>query len=286
MIEPYLTPEMLDLIKRMPSAKRKTAMAVVAREEWNRCSEDIFYWIDPARHPITYVYTLDPHPMHVCQICQDGATYHFNQRHIHLLNRHKIEATTDGELKVYFRELDTIRPVTMMPYFKPIIDIWMREPLMCIEKSRDMFATWLAVIMFTWDALFHKGRQHIFQSETAMKTRELCERVNVIFNNQPKWLKEVWSPKCQLSEGSARAGVFKIPYMQSEIIGFPQGADKIRAYHPTGVLSDEAAFNPEAGDTFAAIKPAIQNGGRYLAVSSANPSFFQHLCRDSVQEVI
>jgi len=270
----------------MPPAKRKIAMNIVAREEWARCAEDIFYWIDPARHPINYVYTLDPHPMHVCQICQDGATYHFNQRHLHLLSRHKIEAPTDTEQKGYFKELDTIRPVTFMPYFKPIIETWLREPLMAVQKSRDMQMTWLAVMMFTWDALFHKGRQHIFQSETAMKTRELCDRVNVIWSNQPSWLKKVWNPQCQLSEGASRAGVFKVPYMQSEIIGFPQGADKVRQYHPTGFFSDEAAFNPEAGNCFAAIKPAIQNGGRYLAVSSANPGWFQYVCNDTIQEVV
>lgn len=283
-MKPFLTTDMLKQISKMPPAKRKTAMAVVGAEEWNRCAEDIFYWIDPARHPITYVYTLDPHPMHVCSLCQDGATYHFNQRHMHLLNRHKINATTDGELKAVFTELDTTRPLTMMPYFEPIIKAWLREPLLCIEKSRDMMVTWLMVICFTWDALFHKGRQHIFQSETAMKTHELCERVMVLFRNQPTWLKAV--APANFAEGSSRAGVVKIPKMGSEIIGFPQGADKVRQYHPTGFFSDEAAFNPEAGDCFAAIKPAIQAGGRYVAVSSANPSFFQHLCRDTVQEVV
>ena len=284
MIEPFLTSEMLGVISKMPPAQRKQAMGVVAQEEWQRCAEDIFYWIDPSRHPLTYVYTRDPHPMHVCKLCQDGATYHFNQRKVHLLSRHKIGASTDSELKAVFTELDTIRPLTMMPYFEPIIQMWLQEPLLCIEKSRDMMATWLIVICYTWDALFHKGRQHIFQSETAMKTHELCERVMVIAKNQPAWLQAI--APASFSEGSSRAGYVKIPKMQSEIIGFPQGADKVRQFHPTGFFSDEAAFNPEAGDCFAAIKPAIQNGGRYTAVSSANPSFFQHLCRDTVQEVI
>jgi hypothetical protein len=52
------------------------------------------------------------------------------------------------------------------------------------------------------------------------------------------------------------------------------------------MLSDEAAFNPDAAETFAALKPAIMGGGRYLAVSSANPSFFQALAQDTVPEAI
>lgn len=275
---------MLDNLKRMPRSKRESAMKVVAREEWARCAEDIFYWIDGSLHPITYVYTLDPHPMHVCQLCTDGATYHFNQRQYHLLNRHSIQARTDAELKVYFKELDTIRALTMMPYFRPIIETWLAEPLVCIEKSRDMMATWLIVICYTWDALFHKGRQHIFQSENAGKTRELCMRVMTLYKNQPAWLKAVCP--AFFAEGSSRAGYVRVPNMQSEIIGFPQGADQIRQYHPSGFFSDEAAFNKEAGDSFAALKPAVQNGGRVTMVSSVNPSFFQHLCRDTVPEIV
>lgn len=278
---------MLQRIARMPPAKRAAAMRVVAREEWQRCKEDIFYWIDPSRHPITYVYTRDAHPMFRCNHCQDGVAYVKAKCHVHLLNRHHIEANTEQILMQNFAELDTIRPFPMYPYVKPIIECWLREPLMCIEKSRDVLATWMIVTCYTWDALFHKGRQHLFQSEDASKTRELIERVNTLYTNQPAWLKAEWgSPQPKVSEGTTRAGLFRVSKMQSEIIGLPKGADKVRQYHPSGVMSDEAAFNPEAGDTFAAIKPSIQNGGRYTAVSSANPSFFYHLCRDTVEQVV
>lgn len=283
MTKPFLTEEMLNKISKMSKAKRENAMKIVAREEWNRCADDIFYWLSPSAHLVPYVYTKDPHPMHVCLHCNDGEAYHFNKRKIHLLNRHKIDASGE-ELKHHFKELPTIRPFPDQPYFKPIINSWLDEHLMVIEKSRDMMATWLAITMFYWDAFFHEGRQHIFQSETAMKTRELVDRLQVIHDNQPKWLQEV-NP-VRVTEGIGKAGLAKCAGLQSEIIGFPQGADKIRQYHPSGMFSDEAAFNPAASETFAALKPAIQNGGRYLAVSSANPSFFMHLAQDSVQEIV
>lgn len=284
MTTPFLTDAMLTKISRMPKAKRAAAMKLVGQEEWSRCADDIFYWLDPSAHLVPYVYTKDPHPMHVCIMCNDGEAYHFNKRQIHLLNRHKVNARTDNELKPYFKELPTIRPFPDQPYFKPIIESWLQEPLMVIEKSRDMMATWLGITMFYWDAFFHEGRQHIFQSETAMKTRELVERLQVIHDNQPKWFRDIHPVR--VTEGIGKAGLAKCASLQSEIIGFPQGADKIRQYHPSGMFSDEAAFNPNASETFAALKPAIQNGGRYLAVSSANPSFFMHLAQDSVQEIV
>lgn len=284
MTDPFLTTDMLQGILKLGPEKRKMAMKKVGQEEWARCAEDIFYWLDPNAHPITYVYTKDPHTMFKCKLCPPGLTHTGKQRKPHMLIVHGIGCNTNKELSQYMDELDPIRPFTLMEYFRPIIETWLTEDFIAVEKSRDMMMTWLAVSMFTWDTLFHKGRQYIFQSETAMKTRELIDRVEVIYHNQPVWLKAAWNPKPYGAEGPSRAGIFKVPGLQSEIIGFPQGADKIRQYHPSGVFSDEAAFNPEAGDTFAAIKPAVQNGGKYLAVSSANPGWFQQLCSDTTEE--
>lgn len=258
-------------------------MALAAREEWERCSEDIFYWLDASAHIVPYVFTKDPKPLHMCKACpltSDPLT--FEKRHLHLLNTHNIEVSTEKTLRGHFQELDTIRPFTMKEYFPPIIETWLREPLLAIEKSRDMMMTWLIVICYTWDTLYHRGRQNLFQSETATKTRELVhERAWVVYDSQPKWLKRVHP--ATYAEGSARAGLIEVETLKgSQIIGFPQGPDKVRMYHPTGLFSDEAAFNPEASSTFAAIRPAVMGGGKYTAISSANAGWFQHLCSDTL----
>jgi len=289
MIEPYLTHEMLERLVRLPKPQRRMALDKIGQEEWARCAEDIFYWIDPKRHPIPYVYTKDPHAMFTCNLCAHDedptlrVTWDTFHRKVHLLSTHKIEARTDRECKPHFTELDTIRVFPMHDYFTPIIEAWLEDPMMAVEKSRDMMATWLIVTCYTWDSLFHKGRQNIFQSENAQKTRDLVDRAYTLWLNQPAWLRNV--QKAIDSEGTNRAGKLTVPGMQSEIIGFPQGADKIRQYHPSGVFSDEAAFNPYASECFAAIKPAIANGGRYTAISSANPGWFMHVCKDSLDQI-
>lgn len=282
MIESFLTHEMLNRLVRLDKIKRKAAFIKIGQEEFARCAEDITYWIDATRHPIPYVYTKDPKAMHACNHCNDGVAWNFDHRQPHLLSRHHIEAHTDQDLRKNFTELDTIRTWPMLPYMLPIIDTWQREKLVAIEKSRDMMATWLVVVMYTWDTLFHKGRQNIFQSENATKTRDLVDRAYILYNNQPPWLKNIH--KANVAEGGNRAGILKVPSLQSEIIGFPAGADKIRQYHPSGVFSDEAAFNPNASESFAAIKPAISGGGRYTAISSANPGWFQAVCRDTLSQ--
>lgn len=282
-LSPYLTPELKRQIEGLSRSGRSEAMVKVAKEEWARCAEDPLYWLDPDAHLVPYVYTKDPKSAFRCLQCpQSPLNFTSEQRKPHAQHVHGLTLSKDRELREVFLELPKIRPFTILPYFEPIIDVWQTEKLVAVEKSRDMMMTWLIVALYTWDTLFHEGKQNMFQSEDASKTRELVARSFTLYENQPSWLRKV-HPAFQ-AEGSNRAGVFKVPSLQSEIIGLPQGVSKIRMYHPSGVFSDEAAFNPEAGESFASIKPAIDGGGRYTAISSAFPSWFQLVCRDRTHE--
>jgi hypothetical protein len=48
--------------------------------------------------------------------------------------------------------------------------------------------------------------------------------------------------------------------------------------------SDETAFQPEAEDAYTAAMPTVLGGGKYTAVSSADPGFFEQLVFDKLQE--
>jgi hypothetical protein len=281
-----------DIAKLRPAVRRRTLLAVGA-SEFGRCADDVMYWLDASQHLRTprwpeglpYVFTNDPHPMCVCNLCGDGEAHHTIKRNEHLKLFHpdlRI-GTSEGELRGFFTEIPGTRPFTIKPYVPPIINAWLTEPFMCIEKSRDMMATWLVVTLYAWDTLYHRNRQNIFQSENASKTNELVKRADFIYKNQPRFLKAIH--KATYSIGQARSGMLVVPSLESELLGFPQGPDQIRQYHPSGLFSDEAAFQDAAGDSFSAVKPALQNGGRYTAVSSANPSFFWHLCRDTSDSI-
>lgn len=289
MSELVITQKLLEKISRLPQKLRRKALSMIGKQEWMKCSEDIFYWIDESQHPLlgAYVYTKDPHPMYRCQLCQDDEmkkdlTYRASDRNKHLEFAHQIEAKSDGETRGRFIELDTTRVFPYhLPYMKPIISAWLREPIVIWEKSRDMTATWLTVAMYTWDTLFHKGRENIFQSEDTTKTLDLVERAYFIYRNQPAFLRNV--AKATFGAGASKSGKIAVPALESVILGFPQGADQIRQFHPSGIYTDETAFQVGAGDSFAAIKPAIQNGGRYTAVSSAYPSWFMLAARDQLE---
>lgn len=273
-----LNADTLAYLTRCSDRERTQIYAELGKTEWDKCASDMVYWLDGSRHLIPYVHTRDPMPLYECKICRDGAGYPFHRKHLHLESRHDISDITDPEVDEQFTELPTIRPWTLFPYHQPIATAWLRQKVMFVEKSRDMMMTWLAVAMYTWDTLFHRNRENIFQSDDSTKTADLVERAYFIWDNQPTFLKSI--QPATYTSGQTRSGILRVPGLVSTILGFPQGPDQIRQYHPSGVFVDEAAFQAEAEAAFMAVKPAIQAGGRYTAVSSANPGFFMTACRD------
>ena len=275
MNEIELNQDTLDYLGRCSPKERSAIYDQVGRTEWDRCRDDMVYWLDSSRHLLPYVHTRDPMPLYECRRCADGIGRPFDKLHPHLENFHDIH---EDNSMPYFKELPTDRVWTLFPYHEPIIRTWLREKILFIEKSRDMMTTWLVVAMYTWDTLFHKNRENIFQSDDSTKTADLVERAFFIWNNQPAFLKNIHP--AIYAVGQTRSGILKVPSLSSTILGFPQGPDQIRQWHPSGCFVDEAAFQVEAEAAFMAIKPAIQGGGRYTAVSSANPGFFMRACRD------
>lgn len=258
-------------------------MALHGQREWGRCAEDPLYWLDSTQHPdgIPYVYTKDPHKIYTCKECQVEVVE--DRRLIHNEVVHGKAQSSLRQLLQDFDLIPAIRPFSLLEYMPPIIQAWITSQYFAIEKSRDMMATWLMIALFTWDAMFHEGRQHIFQSEDAFKTLELVQRAELIYRQTPAFLRQAIG-RATFSKGNAKSGELFFLDQKSEILGFPQGPDQIRQFHPTGVFADEAAFQLEAGSSFAAVKPAIMMGGRYSMISSANRSWFEAVCRDRVEE--
>lgn len=282
-----ITIALLRKVAALPKVARRQMLEQLGKQEWRRCTDSLTYWLDAAAHAVPYAYTFDPHQVFYCRLCNDTTTtYNFNHLEPHLQLAHAIPLPTPEQVKKHFEELPPRRPFTLLPYMPAIFETLRRDQLVAIEKSRDMMATWLVVAACAWDAYFHGGREIIFQSENGLKAAELVERAYFILKNQPAWLQR---RSLNFAVGPNRSGVLLVGGGKveggSEILGFPQGPDQVRMFHPTLVFLDEAAFQVEAAAAFAAMKPAIQNGGRAVLLSSANPSFFMHICRDTLGKV-
>lgn len=152
------------------------------------------------------------------------------------------------------------------PYFRVIFDDFQREVPYFVEKSRDMLVSWTVVGIFTHAAMTTEGIDVIFQSQKQEKANELVEYAKILYDQSEEAIKRAYplARKVQAENELAFAN-------GSRIIAIPGGGDQIRSYHPWGLLMDEAAFMPEAGEAF---DTALSVCKKIAVVSSAGPGWF------------
>jgi len=168
------------------------------------------------------------------------------------------------------------RPFPSKPYFAPVIEAIQNEPVLFVEKSRDLMISWLCVGYFTHAAMTNHEREVLFQSQKEDKAAELIDYAKTLYEQQNEQLKRRFPLSKPLKEQSA----LKLEFTNgSRIIGIPEGADQIRSFHPWGLLMDEAAFQPEAGEAYDAAVPVCQ---KIIVVSSAGPGWFADFVTDEL----
>jgi transposase-like protein len=159
------------------------------------------------------------------------------------------------------------------PYFRILVEAFHSEPILLIEKSRDMMISWLCVGLFTHAAMTTAGIEILFQSQKEEKAHELVGYARTLYHRQSETIRN----KYPLKRGRQPAGVLEFAN-GSRIIGIPGGGDQIRSYHPWGLFQDEAAFMPEAGEAYDHAVPVCQ---KIVVVSSAGPGWFSEQCREA-----
>jgi hypothetical protein len=177
-------------------------------------------------------------------------------------------------------QTDETTPIKRFPshfeYLKLYTRIWQKEKFIAVPKSRRMFFSWMNIILYTWDTMFHIGRSNAFVSKKEDDANELINKAKFILDNIPKdCLPRDFIPKYEVTYGKMR-----FPEINSVIQGFPQGADQLRQFTFSGILADEMAFWADAQEMYSASFPTLEGGGRFTAISSPGPGFFKALVFD------
>lgn len=157
-------------------------------------------------------------------------------------------------------------------YLAYICEIWLKESILAIPKTRRMLLSWLMIALHLWAALFHPNSAVFIQSKKQEDSDFLIaeKRMMFIYRRLPEWVKE----KVKATYKSCNITLSNGSYIKA--IG--QGADQLRGYTASYIMLDECAFWEQAEDTWGALKPTIQGGGRVALISSAGPGFFQRIC--------
>ncbi len=180
-------------------------------------------------------------------------------------------------------EVDAIAPVKPFPweldYIQLYVRIWTKERFIAVPKSRRMLMTWTNLCLYTWDSWLHPGRLNAIVSKKEDDAGNLIEKCKFIIDNfDPPFSKDLL-PKYDMKFCHLR-----FPQIDSEMRGFPQGADQLRQYTCSGIMADEIAFWEQAQQMYSASMPTLEGGGRFTAISSAAPGFFKRLVHDKLNE--
>ena len=182
-----------------------------------------------------------------------------------------LQNLTKTENKHWKREkLEHLAPFPRYPFLPWLFGVFQddAEKVVLIKKSRDMMTTWCAAGFATWFSETTAGVQVIVQSQKEDKANEVIDYCRTLYRNQPEWLQE----RCPLAMEMKRQPLNSLRWANgSEIIGIPEGKDQIRSYHPTLYIGDEAAFQPEAGESY---DTALSSCQKVLMISTANAGWY------------
>jgi hypothetical protein len=189
---------------------------------------------------------------------------------------------------------DEENPIKTFPdkeYLKVLVDIWLKERLLLVPKSRQMQMSWLFTSLYLWEVQFHHGKLVFFQSKRGEDADDLVKRAKFVYDKEPKFLKRYYedgrfhnllvNPQ---HNGKHTEGKMLFPQIHSEIRGIPEGGDIIRMHTASGILADEMGFQPEAESAFTAARPTISSKGRFTGVSTAEDNtFFEKMVFDDIE---
>jgi hypothetical protein len=144
------------------------------------------------------------------------------------------------------------------PYIPEMVHAFQNYSWLLIWKSRQILATWTAMAYALWLAGFHQGKKVAIQSKKSDDADALIQRIKVIWDHLP-----TWKPKAEFSYCRV-----KFPELGSDIYGIPQGPDQVRSYTFSCVISDEYGFQEQLKETFGAVKPIVDGGGQFIAMTT------------------
>jgi hypothetical protein len=163
-------------------------------------------------------------------------------------------------------------------YFRPTFEIFDIEPIIWIEKSRDLMISWTCVAYLMLNAMKTPHRGVLFQTQKEDKVIQLVQYAKCLYLRQPQSVKDAFPLAKPLDQQPSRSLHFA---SGSHIIGIPGGADQVRSYHPWGYLLDEASFVVEAGECYNAALSAVK--GKIILNSSAGPGWYADARHDIVR---
>jgi hypothetical protein len=204
----------------------------------------------------------------------------------------------EHDTSVFSKPFPRHRYVLVLAHLLPV------TPRIAIEKSRQLMASWICCAFCLWKAMFTPNFLGFLQSKKAKDAADRLSRIYEIYYRLPEWMRHRFPlnlasgrphnplhAELHFTWALADADLFgvtddslpelvKSKSKRSELIAIPQGGDILRQFTASLIFSDEAAFQDEASASYTAAAPTLSPDSHFILVSSANPGFFEAVCKD------
>ena len=148
------------------------------------------------------------------------------------------------------------------------------EPVFCLEKSRQISATWWAVMRMDWWARQSDFAQFPLISKKEEDAKDHLQRIRHNHAGMPDFARRAWG-----LEG-VDAKTSRITYPNKAFVqALPQEGEQVRSMVVSMALLDEAAFQSEFEKNYQALM-AFGAKAQVLVVTTPTPSWVERLYRD------
>lgn len=175
-------------------------------------------------------------------------------------------------------EQDATNPYKPFPnrsYFHDLHAAWESEPILFVKKSRTMMATWVFTAFCLHYAMNRPATRVLFMAQDEERSLIPLDYCWTLWEQSADWLKDLWPIDRPRDKQAYNLMEFKNETACCALPG--KDPDKIRGFHPSVIMFDEAADMEKFGEAFdigLAARPL-----KIVAVSSAKPGDFEEITK-------
>lgn len=156
-------------------------------------------------------------------------------------------------------------PLNPWPFQVERAEAWAAGASEVVLKERQLgFSSALVAPYMLWRAMYH-GWTCGYWSKGELEAKEELDRVEVIYEHLPAWLRVSGSIGAEVATFSSGGRILAYPSTPSAGVSFTFQL----------AVMDEAAFHPYGAQNYAAIQPAVSRG-QVLILSTADPRLGPH----------
>lgn len=154
------------------------------------------------------------------------------------------------------KSIPPIQPVPEWPYLPFVLERFRARPKVVVDKSRQLFCSWLLFLYFDYLALFRDFHTLLYNKSTMDEAKKvLFKRMGIIHQFWPQWFADWAQVSDARSEGQYRYG-----RTGSTIDATGENIEEraARGDQANVVAIDEAALHPRLREIVAAIVPMAE----------------------------